>query len=309
MKKFLLYVLAGLLFSAVFMVLYAGGFDSFAPFLTGGSMVMAVILWALGFALAAFIFSIVTKDHSWIDRIYSILPVGFAWFYAYRSGFSPGPSAGAALVLIWGTRLTFNFARRGGYSGMEDYRWPILKKRITNPFLWQLFNLFFISLTQCGLFVLLTYPVYYLTLFTAGNLPVLFWIFAVLGIVFVCIEFTADQQQWNFQAAKSCAREHRNYPMKYIDDIKNGFLSKGLFGLSRHPNYFGELGFWWALWLTALVINLDLLGSGLFGPILVTIMMSGSTALAESISSSKYPAYRIYRKKVTSPVVFWFPGK
>lgn len=28
----------------------------------------------------------------------------------------------AVLVTLWGARLTYNFARKGGYTGMEDYR-------------------------------------------------------------------------------------------------------------------------------------------------------------------------------------------
>ena len=269
-------------------------------------MLLVVSLWALGFAIASFIFSFVTKDHSWIDRIYSILPVWFSWYYAYRSGCALAPCIGAAMVTFWGIRLTFNFARRGGYSGMEDYRWPILRKKIRNPFLWQLFSLLFISLYQSGLFVLFTYPLYRLTFYPAGSLLVLFWIFAALGIFFVCIEFTADQQQWNFQAAKQSASEKKNYPPKYTDDIKRGFLTHGLFALCRHPNYFGELSFWWTIWLTALALSWDPIGSGLIGPILLTCMMIGSTILAESISSGKYPEYRNYKKKVVSPIVPWF---
>lgn len=50
----------------------------------------------------------------------------------------------ALLVTVWGFRLTFNFARKGGFSGIvtndengfrirpwvgeEDYRWAILRK-------------------------------------------------------------------------------------------------------------------------------------------------------------------------------------
>ena len=37
----------------------------------------------------------------------------------------------ALLVTAWGARLTFNFARKGGYTGMEDYRWAILRGRMT----------------------------------------------------------------------------------------------------------------------------------------------------------------------------------
>ena len=180
-----------------------------------------------------------------------------------------------------------------------------MRQKIPNPFLWQLFNLFFITLFQSGLFVLFTYPVYSLTFYSAESLPVLFWVFAVLGIVLVCFEFAADQQQWNFQTAKKAAAAQKDYHAKYSGDVKNGFLSQGFFAFSRHPNYFCELGFWWTIWLAAFSLTWNPLSSGLFGPVLLTIIIASSTYLAESISSSKYPEYQNYKKKVTS-IIPWF---
>jgi steroid 5-alpha reductase family enzyme len=305
MKQFILYILTSLVLSAGVMVPFAGGILPLAGFVTGADMLMVVSLCALGFAIASFAFGIITKDYSWIDRIYSILPVCFAWYYAYRGGFAPAPCIGAVLVTFWGARLTFNFARKGGYNGVEDYRWPVMRQKIPNPFLWQFFNLSFISLFQSALFVLFTYPIYSLTFYTAESLPALFWVFIVLGIALVCLEFTADQQQWNFHKAKKSAAEQKDYPPKYSGDVKNGFLSQGLFSASRHPNYFCELGFWWTIWLTAFSLARHPIVSGLFGPAVLTLVMIGSTILAESISSSKYPEYKNYKRKV-SPIIPWF---
>lgn len=307
MKKFILYILTGLFLSVAVMVLFTGGVSSFIGFVTSANMLLVVGLWACGFAIASFVFGIITKDYSWIDRLWSILPVCFTWYYAYRSGCALTPCIAAALVTFWGARLTFNFARKGGYCGTEDYRWVYLRKKITNPILWQLFNLFFICLFQSGLFVLFTYPVYALVLYSAENLPALFWVFSALGLVLVCFEFAADQQQWNFHSAKKSAAEQKDYPHKYSADVKNGFLSQGLFSLCRHPNYFCELGFWWSIWLAAFSFNRDPLGSGLFGPIVLTFVFIGSTVLTESITSSKYPEYRNYKKKVISAIIPWFP--
>lgn len=45
-------------------------------------------------------------------------------------------------------RLTYNYARKGGYErGSEDYRWEILRKYIPGP-LFFVFNVLFISLAQ-----------------------------------------------------------------------------------------------------------------------------------------------------------------
>ena len=280
-----------------------------AGFLTGANMLLVVCLWALGFAIASFIFGIFTKDYSWIDRMWSVLPVFFTWYYAYRSNCAFLVCIGVALVTFWGVRLTFNFARKGGYTGLEDYRWVFLRKKITNPFLWQLFNLSFICLFQSGLFVLFTYPIYSLASYTNENIPVLFWVFAAVGAALVCLEFAADQQQWNFHAAKKAAAENREYPSKYSGDVKNGFLSQGLFSVSRHPNYFCELGFWWAIWLAAFSFTWDPIASGIFGPVVLTFIFIGSTILTESITTSKYPEYLNYKKRVVSPIIPWFSKK
>jgi steroid 5-alpha reductase family enzyme len=309
MKTFILYVLVALLMAMAVMIPFAGGISSFIVFVTSANILLVVSLWALGFAIAAFVFGLSTKDYSWIDRIWSILPVGFAWYYAYRSGCALVPCIATALVTFWGARLTFNFARKGGYGGTEDYRWAVVRQKIRNPFLWQLFNLFFISFFQTGLFVLFTYPIYILSIYSAENLPILFWIFAVVGIVLICLEFIADQQQWNFYAARKSASEQKNYPQKYSIDVKNGFLSQGFFALSRHPNYFCELGFWWTIWLTAFSLTCDPIASGIFGPFILTLLFIGSTILTESISSSKYSEYQNYKRKVISPIIPWFPKK
>lgn len=91
-----------------------------------------------------------------MDKIWSIAPVYFIWHFAFHDGArlfgaaAPHPRIliMAAIATIWGTRLTYNFYRKGGYAWEgEDYRWPILRAAM-HPALFQLFNLTFISLAQ-----------------------------------------------------------------------------------------------------------------------------------------------------------------
>jgi steroid 5-alpha reductase family enzyme len=87
-----------------------------------------------------------------------------------------------------------------------------------------------------------------------------------------------------------------------------GFCNRGLFRLSRHPNYCGELGFWWSVWLAGA------LGSGgrvidwsIAGALALSAVFIGSTQFTEEISASKYPGYRAYQAS-TSPILPWFPS-
>jgi steroid 5-alpha reductase family enzyme len=308
MKRFIFFLLAALCLSAIITFPFVEKISELIIFLSDANALLVVTLWTIGFALASFLFGLITGDYSWVDRIWSLLPVAFVWYYAYRGGFTVPLCLVTVLVSIWGARLTYNFARKGGYTGVEDYRWIVLRRKIKTPFLWQLFNFLFIGFFQIGLFVLFTWPVYRLTDTEASAPSALTWVLTVLGLVFICFEFIADQMQWNFHKAKKSASLKQDYNSKYSDDVKNGFFSQGLFAISRHPNYFGELGFWWTVWLLTLSVTGELLTSGFFGPLALTVLFIGSTIFTESISSSKYTGYKNYQKRV-SPIIPWIPRK
>jgi steroid 5-alpha reductase family enzyme len=201
----------------------------------------------------------------------------------------------ALLVTAWGARLTFNFARKGGYTGMEDYRWAILRGRMTR-WQFQLFNIFFIVLFQSALLVLISLPAY-----IAWQHPAPFtgWdaAFAVLFAAFLVGETVADQQQWAFHQAKKAAG----------GTLEPGFVTTGLFSYSRHPNFFFEQAQWWAFYAFGAVAAV---GSGLgvwggvfnwtiLGAALLTLLFIGSTIFTESITASKYPGYGDYQRRTS----------
>ena len=89
--------------------------------------------------------SIATGDYSWVDRSWSIVPAIYVWMFAGFAGLADTrPTVMAVLVTLWAARLTFNFARKGGYNGVEDYRWAVLRSRMTAR-QFQIFNVFFIT--------------------------------------------------------------------------------------------------------------------------------------------------------------------
>ena len=247
-------------------------------------------------AVCAFcwIASLVTKDTSWVDRVWSVVPVVYAWIFAVWA-LVDGLDAVrlvvmAILVTAWGARLTFNFARKGGYTGMEDYRWAILRARM-KPWQFQVFNLLFIVLYQNALLVLITLPAFiawqHPTPFTGGDAA-----FAALFTAFLVGEFIADQQQWDFHQAKQAAG----------GTLEPGFVTTGLFRYSRHPNFFFEQAQWWAFYAIGAVAASGLGFWGgvvnwtIAGAALLTLLFIGSTVFTESITAAKYPAYAEYRR-------------
>ena len=259
-----------------------------------------VVIAAAVVSAFCWVASLVTKDTSWVDRIWSIVPVVYVWIFA-AAALVEGANAVrlvvmALLVTAWGARLTFNFARKGGYSGVEDYRWAVLRGRM-KPWQFQLFNLFFIVLYQNALLVLISLPA---LIAWQNPAPFTGWdaAFAVLFAGFLFGEFVADQQQWRFHQAKRAAG----------GQLEPGFATSGLFAYSRHPNFFFEQAQWWALFFFGAIAAGSVLQWTVLGAVLLTGLFIGSTIFTESITKSKYPEYADYQA-VTSPIVPWPPRR
>ncbi len=265
-------------------------------------MAPLIVVLVVAAVVCAFcwISSLISHDTSWVDRIWSIVPVVYVWIFAGYAGFADVRlDVMAALVTLWGARLTYNFARKGGYSGVEDYRWPVLRARMS-PAQFQLFNLFFIVLYQNAILVLITLPAY--TAYeNQGGFGPLDGALAVLFLALLVLETIADQQQWNFHQWKKAE-------VAAGRDPHPRFLQTGLWRTSRHPNFFAEQGQWWVFFLLGAAAAGSVLQWTVLGAVLLTVLFIGSTRFTESISRSKYPEYADYQA-VTSPIVPWIPRR
>jgi steroid 5-alpha reductase family enzyme len=259
---------------------------------------LLVTLIAAAVVLFVWVASLITGDHSWVDRLWSIVPAVYVWVFAGAAGLDDlRLNVMALLVTLWGARLTFNFARKGGYTGTEDYRWPILRSRMKR---WQfeIFNFFFIALYQNVILLLIALPA--LTAYENRSTPFgpLDTAVTMLFVAFLVGETVADQQQWNFHAAKRAGGA----------DFRPRFLQTGLWRLSRHPNFFFEQAQWWTLFLFGAIAAGSLLQWTVLGAVLLTALFIGSTIFTESITRSKYPEYSEYQA-TTSPMIPWPPRR
>jgi steroid 5-alpha reductase family enzyme len=257
-------------------------------------------LWVLaGICFVTWLLSVITKDTSWVDRIWSVIPVVYVWIFAGASGFADVRlDVIATIVTLWGARLTFNFARKGGYQpGGEDYRWEILRQGMS-PAAYQVFNIFFIVIFQNVVLWLITLPAW-----TAAQNPTPFgWWDVVCTAAFLgllTMETIADQQQWNFHKRKHAAIAAGKTP-------ESNFLTTGLFSVSRHPNFFAEQSQWWVIFFFSVAATGSLLQWTVIGAFLLSLLFIGSTRFTEGISLSKYPEYREYQSRVSSTIP-WFP--
>ncbi|MCU1585676.1 MAG: hypothetical protein JWM49_2232 [Microbacteriaceae bacterium] len=261
-------------------------------------LLIATIFGAVcGFAWIA---SLATGDNSWVDRIWSLVPVAYLWVFATFAGLSDVRlTVMAVLVTLWGVRLTFNFAKKGGYSGREDYRWPVLRSRMRR-WQFQLFNFFFIVIYQNIILVALTLPA--LTAYqNRSPFGLLDGVLVMAFLLFLAGETVADQQQWNFHEWKKSELAAGREPSPR-------FLQTGLFRVSRHPNFFFEQAQWWVIFLFGAVAANSILQWTVVGAALLSILFIGSTRFTEALTRAKYPEYALYQQRV-SPSVPWPPRR
>ena len=264
-----------------------------------------------GSALFCFVVGELTHNNSQMDKLWSLLPIAYTWVIAIKGGMDTRLVVMAVLATLWGIRLTFNFARKGAYKlkfweGEEDYRWPVLraKKEFQPHWKWMAFNLFFISIYQNALVLIITFP----ALVLMGVDVPFGWVDALAAVLmfgFILYETIADEQQWAFQTTKwrmiKEGKKLEELPAPY----NKGFNTVGLWNRSRHPNYFAEQGTWCAFYVFTIGGGIGIINWSIAGALLLIVLFLGSSAFAEEISGSKYPEYARYCQQVSR----FFPGK
>jgi steroid 5-alpha reductase family enzyme len=252
-------------------------------------------------ATACFLTGQLSGNFSQVDKLWSLLPILYTGYFAVQSHGQPRLVLMTFLVTAWGVRLTYNFARKGAYSwkfwsGEEDYRWAELRKDrvLGKPWVWMMFNLLFICLYQNALILGFTLPALAASE-SGGPLNVADYLLAAAFLLFLAIEWLADEQHWRFHREKK-RRLQEGLPLQ--GDYANGFLASGLWSRVRHPNYAAEQALWVVFYGFSVSATGRWINWSIAGCLLLVLLFQGSSNFSERISSGKYPGYAEYQKKV-----------
>jgi len=255
----------------------------------------------LGSCIYCFVISEIAENYSQVDKFWSTIPIVYVWYFTLASEMDSRMVVMATLVTIWGGRLTYNFARRGGFSiyfwkGEEDYRWVEVKKSmpiLSGRIQWAVFNLFFICLYQMGLIFLFTLPI--LAAWQGSDIPLYWADYLIAGITFLLIVFEtiSDQQQYDFQNEKYKKIE---LGQSLEGDYKRGFITSGLWAYSRHPNYTCEQLIWITFYLFSVSATGQWINWSIIGCVLLVILFYSSAKFSENITSNKYTDYKKYQQ-------------
>ncbi len=189
---------------------------------------LKLLIADMGATVFVFIFSLIFKNASVYDPYWSVQPIVIVLAFALREEpLTAVHILPLTAVLIWGVRLTANWAYTFRGLGYEDWRYQMLKEK-TGKF-YPFVNFFGIHMVP----TLVVYGCVLPVVFTFEENPAFnagCAVFFALSILAVLLQGTADCEMHAFRKKGT-----------------GGFIRKGLWKYSRHPNYLGEIAMWWGV--------------------------------------------------------------
>ena len=238
-------------------------------------VVATIIVWAFG---------LLYENVSVYDPYWSVFPPVAFLLWAFYTGVWSLP---VILLLIaswfWGWRLTRNWVITFKGIGHEDWRYT--KYRSLHPVLFHLINFFGLNMVPTLVVFAAMLPrlkLYENPLsfkFTSAVSFGLLFLGFVICLIAPTIQLIADKQSHDFRAA-------------HPGEVCN----VGLWKHGRHPNYFGEILFWWGIWI--MYVPFGGIDWFILGPIAMTALFLGiSIPLMEQRQLANKPGYAEYRRQ------------
>jgi len=225
------------------------------------------------------------RNSSFYDPYWSLAPIAIALYWGLAAE-SPRVDAArqlcvAALIAWWGLRLTWNWAR--GWRGLdhEDWRYRQLQQQSGRAY-W-LVSFVGIHMLPTAIVFLGLVPAY--AALSLGERPwgLLDSLAACVTAAAILCEQTADRQLLRFRRA---------------GPAPEAILATGLWARSRHPNYLGEMGFWWGLALFGLAAVPEWWWAAA-GALAISLMFRAvSLPLIESRMCERRPGYAEHQGRV-----------
>ena len=249
-------------------------------------VVATVVIWALSERL---------HNASLYDPYWSVAPpvIAVAWAVG-GDGDATRAAVVCGLVAAWGVRLTLNWATGWRGLGHEDWRYRKLRADTRGRLPFWVVNLGGIQLMPTLLVfagLLAVYPAVTSDAHAFGALDVVALIVTAAAII---TEATADLQ------LRAVTRDPAH---------RGAIADRGLWARSRHPNYLGQIGFWWGLWLFALAADPAWWWT-VVGPLaMVVLFVVVSVPMMDARSLARRPGYAEHMAAVPALIPRWTPRR
>ncbi len=252
----------------------------------------ATLLADITATLVVWAFGMLFHNSSLYDPYWSIAPLVIfpCWMLINGSSLKTADYIYLIAVCIWGIRLTYNWAIRWHGVKHQDWRYTMFKSK--SPRLWFITNLFGINLMPTFMVFLGMIPAYF-GIFSNNSTGFFAWFGFVVCMGAAMIQSVSDKQMDFFKKRSS---SYGNY------------IDEGLWCYSRHPNYFGEISFWWGIWIIQMGIAPEHWET-ILGPVFITMLFVFiSIPMMEKHILESRPGYKQYRARV-SMLIPWFRTK
>lgn len=224
----------------IYLIALVIAYFSFNYFNQYVNLLVATLFTDIVCTFIIFIFSMIKNNSSVYDPYWSVIPplIVFLWMkelniyniYALIIIF---------VYLVWGIRLTLNwFINWQGFSH-EDWRYVGFREK-TGKFYW-LVSLLGIHLFPTLIVFLSLFPIYFGLKIGDINYLILFIFGSFISLFGFIISLIADIH----------LTKHRK------SLIRDKSIKIGIWSYSRHPNYLGELSFWFGSFIIGLSYSLD----------------------------------------------------
>ena len=248
---------------------------------------LLILVWHITATLFVFLFSNIHKNSSIYDPFWHVAPIPIVFYIANQSSL---PDLQLNLVLsaflFWALRLTYNWYLNWTNLNHEDFRYVDLKDN--NRFIAFINDLFGIHLIPTLIVNVSLYPIYEALM--SNNLNNLIYIGFILIILAVVIQYISDAQMRKFKSNES----NFDKTMKY-----------GLWKYSRHPNYLGEVSFWFGIYIFALASGSTSIWLLACPMVMLALFVFISCPMMDNRSLKKRPDYKEYMDK-TPQLIMWF---
>ena len=246
-----------------------------------------ILFWHVTATLIIFLFSKIHRNSSIYDPFWHVAPIPIVIHITSLSSLSNlQQSLVLSAFLFWAVRLTYNWFLNWTNLDHEDFRYIDLKNH--NKLLTFINDLFGIHLIPTLIVNVSLYPIY--VALTSDYLNNLVYVGFILIILAVVIQYVADTQMRNFRKDEN----NLGKTMKY-----------GLWKYSRHPNYLGEVSFWFGLYIFALSSGSASIWLLACPMVMLALFVFISCPMMDNRSLKKRSDYKEYMDK-TPRLIMWF---
>ena len=203
-------------------------------FVTEYHLMVQVLIADVVATVVIFAFSVAYKNSSFYDAYWSVIPmVIVGYLISLQSDADVIRQLMLALViLLWGFRLTINWAYT--WSGLDHVDWRYVNLQTKAGMLWWPLSFTGVHLYPTLLVFLGCIPMYHALVISTQPINGFDYLALAIGLISVWLEFQSDRELHRFRQLRRSRTE---------------VLDTGLWSLCRHPNYLGEIGVWVAVLL------------------------------------------------------------